>query len=197
MIEIKKDKINKFEALDLDGGVYIVVGRNGIGKTTLLHKIEEYCKEKKIPVYSYDNYTEGNSRAMEEYMWEGNMQAMVNSAFHSEGEQIFNNFGQRLRKIGQWASKNKEAKEKYVLIDAIDSGLDIDGIDQVKEIAKMIVKDDKNIRLLITANNYALVENQICIDAREGTRLTFTDFTDYATYIRRQYAEARKKKSKK
>lgn len=197
MIKIEKDKLHHYSEIEFPDGIIILIGRNGVGKTTLLRKVEEYCKEKDIPVFSYDNYKEGSTSAMDKYLHKDMLGALASVAFHSEGEQLFFNFGEAIQEIGQFIRKNKEKEEKYILLDALDSGLDIDGIDQVLQILNIIAKENKGTKILVTANNYAIIDKQLCLDVRKGIRIKFEDFDSYALYIRNQYKEDRAKAKKR
>lgn len=46
--------IFKNNTLEVNTGITVIVGCNGIGKTTLLHQIKQNLKDNDIPVCSYD-----------------------------------------------------------------------------------------------------------------------------------------------
>ena len=134
---------------------------------------------------------------MDKYLHKDMLSALASVDFHSEGEQLFFNFGEAIQEIGQFIRKNKEKEEKYILLDALDSGLDIDGIDQVLQILNIIAKENKGTKILVTAKNYAIIDKQLCLDVRKGIRIKFEDFDSYALYIRNQYKEDRAKAKKR
>ena len=120
----------------------------------------------------------------------------ANLAFHSEGEQIFYNLGLQIRKIAKFLEDHKD-KETFILLDAIDSGFDIDGIIQLKSIEKQILETNPNAKVLIAANNFELMYDKPCIDARTGEFVDLSTYDKFKSYILKQYASARKGSNKK
>ena len=49
----------KKKTITIKEGLTVLVGCNGIGKTTLLRQIKDHCKKEDIPVLSFDNLKEG------------------------------------------------------------------------------------------------------------------------------------------
>lgn len=187
-------KIYKYSELDLNPGITILIGRNGSGKSTLLHEISEYCKKNKIHYFKYDNYTEGGTKASEAYAFLGDFNSLCSTAFHSEGEQIFYNFGQTCRKIGKYLSTIPKEDPVIIMLDAMDSGLDCDGISQMLSLYEIMRKDRKgDIYFLITANNYGLIHKQRCIDVVTGKEMCFERYEDFKKFIDSQYKELRKR----
>lgn len=78
--------------IELNEGLTILVGCNGLGKSTLINNIEEECKANHIPVMSYDNL---NSTAdnRSEAAFRGNFSFLATSVCSSEGENIGLNVG--------------------------------------------------------------------------------------------------------
>lgn len=61
----------KKKTIEIKSGVTVLVGCNGIGKSTLLNNIESLLKKDKIPVIHFDNLSDGGSNARsEKYLWE-------------------------------------------------------------------------------------------------------------------------------
>ena len=60
----------KKRTIELKPGITVLVGCNGIGKTTLLHNIEDVLKKEKIPVAKFDNLSDGgfNSRSEKAFL---------------------------------------------------------------------------------------------------------------------------------
>lgn len=194
-------KLYKTSHIDLETGLNVIIGRNGSGKTTLCREIENFCNENKIPLFKYDNYTDGGSSSMEKYMFFGNFEAFGATAFHSEGEQIFYNFGEQIKAIGKFIREHLDSKQLVITLDAMDSGLDIDGIDQLKSIVNVMTEDCKNkeveLYVVATANNYALIHKNHCIDVSTGKDLYFEKFEDFHKFISDQYKKDRAKGKKK
>ena len=194
----ERKELYKTNKVTIKRGVNILVGRNGAGKSTLLHLIKNHCDKNNIPCLSYDNYTQGGSNASSKYMFFGQVENFMNVAFHSEGEQLFHNFGEKLKEIGQFISKNKNSKEIVILLDALDSGLDIEGIVQLKDVFKLIVEDakDKNIYIIASANNYALVKDMRCLDVKRGClEKIFIKYEAFEKFILNQYKEEREEEN--
>ena len=73
------------------------------------------------------------------------------------------------------------------LFDAVDSGLSVDSIVEVKKLFDMMLetnKDtDKNIYIVIAANEYELARNSDCFDVNAGKYITFKDYEEYRAFI--------------
>lgn len=202
MLEVKLSCKNPYDQdhnlytndkLKLEKGSTILVGRNGVGKSTLLYEIEQFCKKNKIPVYKYDNYHEGGSNAISSYGFYHDFEAIAMTAFHSEGEQIYYNFGRVVEKIGKFVREHKE-EPFVILLDALESGLDVEGIEQIKEMFSMVEKDAKEPYIVCTANNYGLVHKMRCMNARTFEYLpAFEKYEDFKEFIDEQYRKDRRR----
>lgn len=198
-IELRKKPYDRIlfkkSTIELKSGLSIIIGHNGIGKTTLLSEIEKFCKSKQIPTFRYDNYSEGGSTAWQTYLGTNDFNSLSATAFHSEGEQIFYNFGEQLKRIGSFVGKVDKDK-LFIMLDALDSGLDIDGIAQLLDICKIIETDcklhKKEVYILLTANNYALIHKQNCFSISKMEYCTFDDFENYKKFIEDEYKKERK-----
>ena len=86
--------------------------------------------------------------------------------------------------LGNFIRKNKDEEYIFVLIDAIDSGLSIDNIEEVKNLLN-IVKNDcgDNLYIVVSANNYSLVEGEKCIDVKNNKEIMFSDYLEYKKFI--------------
>ena len=201
-------------------GVTVLVGCNGTGKTTLLRCIKEQLKNDGIPVISYDNLSEGGSRAMSSASYFEDYTFVATAATSSEGENIVLNLGRlasslrpfiqtgepqnRSDKLAKafaravWGDDTEESKkeipkERWLLFDAIDSGLSVDNIVDVKEhLFRVILEDagDCDIYILVSANEYEIARGENCFDVRNGKYITFKDYEAYREFI----LESREKK---
>ena len=198
--------------IEINPGLTVLVGCNGAGKTTLLKNIKDHCIGNKIPCYAYDNLSDGGSSAMSELL-NDNYNEGVALYFQSEGECIKSNISRassmfksfftlgyidnkqnRFRRI--FADEKvlkkqdevfKNAKERVLLFDAVDSGLSVDSVIEIKRLFDVILADastfKKDIYIVIAANEYELARNTDCFDVNTGKYLKFSDYEDYRKFI--------------
>jgi len=84
------------------------------------------------------------------------------------------------------------------LLDAVDSGLSIDYIDELKEkLFQFIIDDCKkkgiDIYFVVSANSYEMARESDCFDVYEGKYKKFKDYEEYREFIleRRKIKEMR------
>ncbi|MBQ2396251.1 MAG: AAA family ATPase [Bacteroidales bacterium] len=179
-------------------GVTILVGCNGSGKSTLLRSIRDQLKQSNIPVMHYDNYSEGGHNSMQNAV-DISMTLLATLATSSEGEQIIVNIGQTAKEIGEFAKLHTNEKEIWILFDAIDSGLSIDNVMDIKKyLFNTILKDNlnKDVYIIASANGYEMCSNEQCFDVTEGKYTTFNSYKDYKKFILKSnlYKEHRNEK---
>lgn len=194
--------------LEINEGITIFVGCNGCGKTTMLRLIYDYLCHEKTPVLYYNNL-EGESRVQKKGMM-GDLSFLATAWGSSEGEKIVLNLGDFASEIYNFIHNNgkvknfdlswayemtntkpkesdKEAEEFWILMDAVDSGLSLDNIQELKGLLHKVQKDvramGKRLYILISANSYELCRGDSCFDVRNGTYLTFKDYEEYRTFI--------------
>ena len=207
----------RLKEVSFEPGLTVLVGCNGAGKTTLLQNVRDEMKKQNIPYHLYDNLKDGNSTSIAEAFFFGNSELGAALCYSSEGEAIKINFGQlstkfkrflqdgffdtksnRLARIFQDESEEKEVSNKRVLLfDAVDSGLSVDSIVEIKSVFDLILQDAKEfgveVYLIISANEYELARGTNCFDVNEGKYVTFADYEDYRSFI----IKSRKKKEKR
>lgn len=203
----------KPKEIEIQPGLTVLVGCNGAGKSTLLRNIEEHCKHNKISCHLYDNLKSGGFSSISSLMFEGDYEDASYLFCASEGEGIkanvkresslykgffengyMNNTKNRMARIFLDDKKLKQidleyasCKDRVLLFDAVDSGLSVDSIVEVKEMFDRIIEDTKdmnlNIYLIIAANEYELVRNSNCFDVNNGKYIKFNDYEEYRTFI--------------
>ena len=130
----EKEYIYNNKNIELEEGLTVLVGCNGSGKSTLLRQIKDLCKKQDIPCYYFDNLTEGGSNAREKAGFYGDTMFLVQSLCSSEGENINLNICNSASKIGNFVNKNEKTDKIFILMDAVDSGLSIDYVIELKEL---------------------------------------------------------------
>lgn len=172
--------------MTINPGLTILVGCNGMGKTSLLMAIEEKLQKEKIPFISYNDLHDGKNNARQMALNRGEIGLLATLATSSEGEQIVTNLSTLARKIGCFVRENKNSKELWILLDTVDSGLSIDNIIDLKEkLFRVILNDmkDQDVYIICTANSYEMASGENCFDVFNGKYITFKNYEDYKAFI--------------
>ena len=194
--------------IEIHPGVTVLVGCNGAGKTTTLHNIRDVLKKEKIPVFEYDNKTDGGGNSLYDSLQSGAIQFFATQVCSSEGENIGLNLGKiaskwkRFLKFGQTGDisekmlkylnekgKNTEvtSNERWILLDAMDSGSSIDNVIEMKELFQLVLDDAKKygveVYIVISSNEYELVVGSDCFDVMEGKYVQFKSYAEYKKFI--------------
>ena len=196
--------------IELEPGLTVLVGCNGAGKTTLLNNINDEMKNANIPCHFYNNLNEGGSSSISSTLFLGNTELAVSLWTASEGEAIKINFGQlstkfdrfleegffdtqknRLANIFRQYNGSEELKiatnKRVLLFDAVDSGLSVDSIVELKMVFEEVLKkaEEYNIELylVISANEYELARKSRCFDVNSGTYVEFENYESYRKFI--------------
>ena len=173
-------------------GITILVGKNGAGKSTLLRSLKEECKKDKIPMFFYDNYVEGGSRAKSKYSFYQDFTMLSTAMCSSEGQQIYMNLGYMMPALRKFIADNKGAEKVVLAFDALDSGLDLSNIAEIRGVLQMAMEDiQKNgteVYILITANSYGFVKNSRCYDVAHNKEVSFNSYEEYEKFIFKQAA---------
>lgn len=211
----ENETLYKKKSIEIKPGVTILAGCNGIGKTTLLHQIKASLEKDKIPCLMFDNLHDGGSNAVSYYASLDDFATMSTLMCSSEGENIYINISNLAAQLGNFvrtgdSSKNdryeklaraienlvnkenkpqKEVKipdERWILLDAIDSGFSVDNIVDLKEdLFNTILEHNfgNEIYIVISANEYELCRGEQCFDVYNGKYITFKDYEDYREFI--------------
>lgn len=186
---VEGENLYNFKDLYIDKGITVFTGCNGIGKTTLLEIIKNKLEETDTPFIMYDNLHDGDTNNLYKVHSAELFALLLQS---SEGENIMNNLGIFTMDLKVLLETNGDL-QKWILLDAIDSGLSIDNIVELRELLETILTDHKNVYIVIAANSYELTRNATCIDTYTGSYIEFKDYEDYKKYI----LESRKTKDER
>lgn len=83
--------------------------------------------------------------------------------------------------------KKELSNKRLFLFDAIDSGLSVDSVVEIKEILHFIKEDAEKlgveVYIVVSANEYELARNERCFDVNNGKYVAFEDYEAYRTFI--------------
>ena len=205
--------------IEIQQGLTVLVGCNGSGKTTLLHNIKSELKKEDLPVFYYDNEKDGGNNSISESIFYGNLSFTATALCSSEGENISLNLSKiasKLRKFVETGDngdrfnalaktlalkddneENNVSNERWILLDAMDSGYSIDNVIEMKDFFDLVIKDAKEfgieLYIMISSNEYELAHESKCFDVMEGKYIQFASYEDYKKFILR----TREKKDKR
>ena len=212
------------KVVEFQPGLTVLVGCNGSGKTTLLMNIEEELKKEKVPCAKYNNLSE-SSDAIGQSLFESDFGMAGTLMCSSEGECITINIGRFAKNLREFIHNGKyfkgkrdfniesifkteeemkaeieekrKHKERWILLDAIDSGLSIDNVLDFKNLFDAVLEEGKSLDLdiyiVVSANEYELVDGSQCLDVTTGKYKTFSDYKEFRKFI----IHTREKKDKR
>lgn len=192
--------------IEFKEGFTVLVGCNGSGKTTMLHNIKEKVKKEDIPVLEYNNLHDGGSKSISEAFFDGDYEFGAMAMTSSEGENINLNIGKLFSRVKNFLETGKTGdkfeglakiliheeekevpKERWILLDAVDSGYSIDNIVMFKEVINLILEDSKKMGIktyiIASANEYELANGEDCLDVISGNYINFSDYNEYRNFI--------------
>ena len=103
-------------------------------------------------------------------------------------DQVYNIFLSDLFAKAAGSEKEEIAtKERWILFDAVDSGLSIDMIfifkDMLQNAVDYFKKNDYNLFIVVAANSFELAKDMRCIDVITGKQVQFDDYTKYRQFV--------------
>ena len=133
---------------------------------------------------SYNDRFDGHSHLMEALAFRDDMSGVANMFMSSEGERIIRGvgyFAQGLRKRIQKANP----KEIWILLDAVGSGLSIDGIRDIKDLAKAVIEDNQgtDVYFVVSTNEYEFSIDADNIDVTTFKHVQFKNYEEYRKFI--------------
>ena len=195
----KDDKLFLKSSVSFEPGLTVLIGCNGSGKTTLLQHIKHAVKKRKdAAVFYYSNLTDGGSRGVSSALFRNDIAFAATAFTSSEGEQIVQNLGQSASKIGAFVKNNKDKKELFILLDALDSGTSIDNVREMKEdFFNFVIEDCKkrgtDIYVIVSANSFEMAKGEDCIDVSRLVHVSPKTYERYSQLIMR----SRERKNKR
>lgn len=205
----------------IKSGLTVLVGCNGAGKTTLLQNIKSELKKGNIPCHLFDNLHDGGSYSRNSAAYDEDWAFVATSICSSEGENINMNIGNLAQKLKEFMVTGRisnkftrisdafaksfngkeyevpQTKERWLLLDAIDSGFSIDNVIETKDFFKMVIEDFQNhgyeLFVIAAANEYELANGEDCFDVMNGKYMRFKDYDDFKKFVLR----SREKKDKR
>ena len=192
--------IYKKNTITIKSGITILVGCNGIGKSTLIMQLKDQFDQDGTPYIHFDNLRDGGANARSTAGFRGDFDFLATASFASEGENIFMNMNKFAGKIVNFVSTNKSDKGLWIFMDAVDSGYSVDNIIDIKNFINLILKDFgmvNDIYFIISANEYELARNESCFDVYRGKYITFDSYDEYRGFIIKTREEKDKRKYKK
>lgn len=186
-----EEPLYKKSDVELDTGITVLVGRNGSGKTTFLRQLKQILDKNKIPYLSYDNVFDGGSKAVNDVLegisffkdTKNKAEVFATKCLSSEGQNIIINIGEFARTVGSFIKNNRDKEKVFILFDAIDSGLSIDNIIDIKNFLKLVASDAPNAYIIVTANSYEMCYQNKCYDVKNGRYIEFTNYENYKSFI--------------
>lgn len=191
--------IYKKSTITINTGITILVGCNGIGKSTLIMQLRDKFRKDGTPYINFDNLQDGGANARSNAGFMNDFVFLATAAFASEGENIHMNMNRFAEKIVNFVKTNESDKGLWILMDAIDSGYSVDNIIDIKNFINLILKDfgiSKDIYFIISANEYELARDESCFDVYRGKYVKFDSYDEYREFIIKTREEKDKREYK-
>lgn len=199
----------------IEEGLTVLVGCNGAGKTTLLRNIAEECRTQGIPTESYDNLRSGGGMAKQSAFGCGNWSLGAALYSSSEGEAVKLNFGNMVSRVRKFLEtgfydnmenrisrildkgENPPGNKRVLLFDAIDSGLSVDSVAEIRSVFDLILDDAKRlgveVYIVASANEYELARCAPCFDVSSGRYIPIKSYEEYRSFV----LESRRRKDRR
>ena len=176
-------------SVKINPGLTVLIGCNGSGKSTLLQCLRGIVEKREdAAVFYYSNLTDGGTRALSAAIWMNDISRAATGMVSSEGELIVQNLGHQASRIGSFIRKNRDYKELYILLDALDSGSSLDNIRNMKQDFFNLVLEDckrngKDVFIIVAANSFEMAKGEDCLDVSTMKHVTPKTYDTYAKLI--------------
>lgn len=180
----------KTDFVTLESGLTVLSGCNGAGKTSLILQLQQELEKQGIMNLTYNDVIHGRNRAMDDALnVKYDIKLLGILATSSEGEQLYHNLAEFARKIGdavrRCAKINK--RELWIFLDASDSGLSIDKIEELKKFIRMVLDDAAKSKIdmyfVVAANEYEMCRGEQCYYLPDMEYKEFKTYDDYRQAI--------------
>lgn len=159
----------------------------------------------------FDNLNDGGSKSVSEASFYGDFSFMATAMCSSEGENIVMNLGKLAVRLGDFVKTGEDTKdvkfkalarslrledkteeekeipkERWILLDAVDSGLSVDNVIDLKEqLFKTILEYSygNEIYIVVSANEYEMARGEQCFDVYNGKYVKFNDYEEYRNLV--------------
>ena len=136
----------------------------------------------------YDNVVKGGHYSMGEALHCDDTDLLFTLASSSEGERIYVNMGTFAAEIGNLSRycHSKDQKQMFILMDAVDSGLSLDNVQDLKKDLFRTVftyNTDLEVYIICSANDYAVASGESCLDVYAGKYVHFDSYLEYFKFI--------------
>ena len=83
----------------------------------------------------------------------------------------------------------------WILLDAIDSGLSIDNLVNLRDFFQCVLDDqkDRHIYIVVSTNSYELTEDANCFDVISGRYVDIDSYDDFKKAIMASYEKKKKR----
>ena len=192
-------------------GLTVLVGCNGSGKSTLLTSLKNELirlqrkTNKDILCIDYDDRgMDGSGGLVSKFAFFQRFDLVAQTMAESEGEKIMHGMCEKATHIGHLVHtrrKNGEKpfKELWILLDAVGSGLSIDGILSIKEdLVKVVIEDnpDTDVYFIISTNEYEFAYEEDCLDVTTFNHVRFKTYEEYKKFILKTQEKKQKREER-
>lgn len=92
------------------------------------------------------------------------------------------------RRAGELEEEEKsKSNQRWILLDAADSGLSIDNVIDLKDVFNLMIEDAQSLGvelyILISANEYELASESNCFDVMRCKYVKFNDYAEFKDFI--------------
>lgn len=182
-----KEKVFSYKKITLNPGITPLTGKNGSGKTTILHSLRRYCEKNGIKNLTFDNLRDGGNNCYGKLLFGDDLAGLATRMGSSEGQNIYLNISSFSREIGGMVRQTRPGEKLVIMFDAIDSGLSIDLILEVRNFFEMVKADctrsGVELYIVFAANSFELCRDYESFFVPTGKTKVFKNYETYKKAI--------------